>query len=147
MNCSILIGSITLFPADGLITVEMMFYGMVPFLFDRIRNIDKALLFLTFTLCVRYIFLLLMIYVVLPGRTEINHDFLYWCLPNQLPIFGLGIFLFFYIKKDYKIEGLTLKSIIFLFSRYTYQLYYQERSDAESFFYRHRVYIILCLAE
>jgi peptidoglycan/LPS O-acetylase OafA/YrhL len=102
-----------LVPGGWSITVEMMFYCIVPSIFILVRNLNKALLFLTFTLCLRFVFLLLMKYVVLPERNELNHDFLYWCLPNQLPIFGLGIFLFFYIKNNYRFEGLTWQSIVF----------------------------------
>ena len=102
-----------LVPGGWSITVEMMFYCIVPFIFGWISNINRALLFLTLTLCFRFPFLMLMRHFVLPEMTELNHDFFYWCLPNQLPIFALGILLFFYIRNDYTLRGLSARNISF----------------------------------
>jgi peptidoglycan/LPS O-acetylase OafA/YrhL len=103
-----------LVPGGWSISTEMLFYCIVPFIFDWVSNLNRAVLFLLFTLCFRFLFLVLMYYVVLPERTDEDLHFLYYCLPNQLPVFALGFILFHYVKSGYRFAGIKLQILVFL---------------------------------
>lgn len=85
-------------PVGWSVTVEMVFYLLVPFLFLKIRNLSSAILFATFTWIGAMI-----LYMYMAPNPQIEdihlwHEFLFLWLPNQLPVFALGIVLFFIIR-------------------------------------------------
>ena len=81
------------------VAIEMMFYLLVPFLFRIVRSLESAGVFVLVTL-----FLSLMLgkigsfYIPITDR-DLWFDFLYFWLPNQLPVFGLGFVLFFLSRR------------------------------------------------
>jgi peptidoglycan/LPS O-acetylase OafA/YrhL len=84
------------------VSIEVMFYCLLPFLFYRIKNIQQACAFTLVTLCLRMLLLFILSQHVPIGDKRLWSDFLFYYLPNQLPIFGLGIILYFliYDKKN-----------------------------------------------
>jgi peptidoglycan/LPS O-acetylase OafA/YrhL len=88
-------------PGCWSIAVEMMFYCFVPFLFAKIKSINQALLFVFFALVIRDSSLLVF---KLLHLDETLGGYLHYYLPNQLPVFGLGIVLYFLIKDNGKFD-------------------------------------------
>ncbi len=78
------------------IAIETSFYLLIPFLFKYIRSLRDSVIFVVaavvFSIISRYL-----VFAIL-GNTyphDILLDWVYYWLPNQLPVFGLGIFLYF----------------------------------------------------
>jgi peptidoglycan/LPS O-acetylase OafA/YrhL len=89
-----------LVPGSWSIATEMMFYLLVPLLFRWIPDMRSAIRFLGFGIVVRVISW----YGVgmLPWIPDpmVRDIYAGWILPTQLPIFGLGILLFFILRGD-----------------------------------------------
>jgi peptidoglycan/LPS O-acetylase OafA/YrhL len=92
-------------PGGWSIGVEMTFYLMIPFLVSKINTLSKSINFTLLT-----IILSLGLYVILENNVLISsarlwNEYLFFYLPNQLPVFGCGIILYFLIiKKDYELS-------------------------------------------
>ncbi|WP_422122939.1 acyltransferase family protein [Planococcus sp. X10-3] len=90
----------SLVPGGWSISAEMIFYLLVPLLFLFIRNLRSALILFFASIL---IFLLSTFLVVelefWGGRNELVDKFLFYWFPSQLPIFSLGIVLFFILKE------------------------------------------------
>ncbi|RYG39732.1 MAG: hypothetical protein EOO01_28930 [Chitinophagaceae bacterium] len=80
-------------PGGWSIGVEMVFYCMVPFLFKKIPDFGKALMFFLITLI--FSFVIFYAYRRLVPSTPFLESFVYFWLPNQLPIFALGFVTFY----------------------------------------------------
>lgn len=81
------------------IAVEMLFYILVPLLFTIIKNINHALISLIICFLISIIAKYLMFkYGAYPHITIVGYTY-YW-LPAQLPVFALGIVLYFVIFKS-----------------------------------------------
>lgn len=87
----------SLVPGGWTIGIEMMFYCLVPFLFKRIKCLDQAFGFFIITLFIRFVFNYLILKNQLITSDYIWEAFLYFYLPNQLPVFALGILLYYII--------------------------------------------------
>lgn len=104
----------SLVPGGWTIAVEMLFYCFVPFLFKMIKNINHAFYFVLISLVVRIIFNYFLFRTPLINSEYLWQSFLFFYFPNQLPVFSLGILLYFMIFNEKRIE---LNFIIpFLFS-------------------------------
>jgi peptidoglycan/LPS O-acetylase OafA/YrhL len=71
----------------------MAFYCMVPFLFKKITTLKKAIGFFLATLV--FAFVCLYIYRKAVTSTSDLESFIYFWLPNQLPVFSLGLIIYF----------------------------------------------------
>lgn len=91
-------------PGGWSIAVEMLFYCLIPFLFVRIRNAQQAAVFFLLTLGIRAAlqFTLSRMHVIESERLWL--EFLYFYLPSQLPVFALGILLYFIVKQGYRVS-------------------------------------------
>jgi len=89
-------------PGGWSIAVETSFYLLLPFLFLKIKNASHALNFVIIAFIIRIIFLIALRHVNPVGGEGLWTGYLYFFLPNQLPIFALGILMFFIIKEEYK---------------------------------------------
>ena len=89
-------------PGGWSITVEMFFYCLIPVIIKQINNLNNAITFLV----VSYLFRFIAIYLTrrLIGNEGINGEFLFLFFPSQLPVFALGIILYFIIIKQEKIR-------------------------------------------
>jgi peptidoglycan/LPS O-acetylase OafA/YrhL len=85
-------------PGGWSVGIEMVFYLLCPFLFVLIRNINHSFLFLGATLLFSFATRYLLINHPLHPNESNWASFLYFFLPNQLPIFALGIAAYFTFK-------------------------------------------------
>lgn len=110
-------------PNGWTIGTEMLFYLIMPLIFIWVRNIRDALYFLIFTIIVSKLicysvahFLPFYISPEITASTDWT-NFMYMYLPAQIPVFAIGVLLFFIIKlltkdvelrSDFKPLGLPL---------------------------------------
>ena len=109
-------------PGGWSIGVEMLFYLLIPILFKYINSLKKAIIIFLAT----FILSILINHIYLSYTTlffhsiwfKINPYSFYFWLPNQLPVFILGIILY-YIKKNitlsFQLGQMILILSIFLF--------------------------------
>lgn len=121
-------------PGGWSIGVEMLFYLMIPLLFKYINSLQKALVLLLVTMLISIIinhyFLSYTIYYLSLIWDNIPSWSFYFWLPNQLPIFILGIILYF-IKRNiifsfHSGQILLISAIVLfiVFSFYEFRLMY-----------------------
>lgn len=103
-------------PGGWSIAVEMTFYLTVPFLFKFIDNMKKAGWALFIILVISN-----MIHWIMLGYNHENNpeylNFIFYFFPNQLPIFMIGIFLYFYQKKTIELSPPSY-NLLLIFSIY-----------------------------
>jgi peptidoglycan/LPS O-acetylase OafA/YrhL len=102
----------SLVPAGWSVAVEMMFYVFFPFIFARIKNLSSAFNFLIITLFIRLLF-----NVLLSNFNPVNSEFLwneylFFYLPNQLPVFALGILAYYMIIAKDTLSGVSMKALL-----------------------------------
>jgi peptidoglycan/LPS O-acetylase OafA/YrhL len=88
----------SLVPGGWSISAEMLFYLLVPIFFLYIKNIKGAIFLVITTLSLSFLCKHLMINLEIIGDNSLREKYLFYWFPNQLPIFALGIFLFFILK-------------------------------------------------
>ncbi len=102
-------------PGGWSIGVEMAFYCMIPFLFKKIRNLKAALYFFLLTLL--FSFACMYLYRKGISSTPELESFVYFWLPNQLPVFALGFMVYFasFRNSEDKISGPFYPLLLFSF--------------------------------
>lgn len=87
-------------PGGWSISVEMIFYCMVPFLVVKIKSLNNAISFLTVSLLLKTAFDF--IWTSFPQISDgvLWNNFLYFYIPAQLPVFALGFILFFLVIRN-----------------------------------------------
>lgn len=110
-------------PGGWSIGTEMAFYVLLPFLFKYLDNIKKAYYFFLFSILLSISFDLIANYFC--SIFNLNYQLLkqgplYFWLPNQLPVFAIGIILFHQLKNkssgNYFSLFLILSILLFLIS-------------------------------
>lgn len=81
-------------PGGWSVTVEFMFYCLLPFICRFVNNVNKGLLFVLITLLFSSV-----LNTILEGTSFDKFDFLYFYLPNQLPVFAFGILAYWIVKE------------------------------------------------
>lgn len=99
-----------LVPGGWSIAIEMSFYCLVPFLYQKLRNLNQAFGFVIITLILRFVSQFIFNRLHPIDSEIIWQEYLYYYLPNQLPIFALGFLLFFMVSE----KGSTILKPIFL---------------------------------
>lgn len=102
----------SLVPGGWSIAVEMSFYAILPFLFSKIKNLNQA-----FNFFIISTFLKLFLHLLLGKYPLISDDilwkeYLFLYFPSQLPIFCLGILLYFIIIETESIKNISGESIL-----------------------------------
>ncbi len=102
-------------PGGWSVGIEMMFYVILPLLFFRIKTLNQAFNFLLLS----WVFSVLFHAILENGYTRgtksvLWHDYLFICLPNQLPVFALGIVLYFIIFESESKNKIAPISILLL---------------------------------
>ena len=97
------------------IAIETVFYCLVPLLYKYISNIDKALKALGLSIVFASLMSAVMVRVLNVPIDELN-PYLYFYLPSQLPVFMLGLVLFFMLSntKREDVASLQIKSGTYL---------------------------------
>ena len=101
----------TIVPGGATISVEMIFYLIVPFLFSKIKTLDSAVKFLLASIFLSFTLFILLNNFLFIGCNELKNLFMYSYFFKQLPVFSLGIIAFFIIVK----EDFILKNNTYLF--------------------------------
>ncbi|MGY3211163.1 acyltransferase family protein [Mucilaginibacter sp. HD30] len=89
----------SIFPGQWSVAIETVFYLFMPFLFNKIRHLEHAFIFVVFTICLRFALHITLQRHPLISDTRLWNDYLFLYLPSQLPCFSLGILLYFVIYK------------------------------------------------
>ncbi|WP_276349128.1 acyltransferase [Daejeonella sp. JGW-45] len=115
-------GAINYIPPGGWsVGVEMAFYCTVPFLFQKVDSLKRAirlfaLLFLA-TMVIKFALRFLMIYFLDMNYLSMEGWTLYFWFPNQIVIFSFGIILYFLVPKfTLKKQWLGGIYLLFLFA-------------------------------
>jgi peptidoglycan/LPS O-acetylase OafA/YrhL len=102
-------------PGGWSIGVEMLFYVLLPFLFFRIKNLDQAIKFFIGSMIFKAILeYLIRTVIIAPDKAQMDL-FLTFYLPNQLPIFSLGIIFYFIAEKgEFKLSFIKQSTLLSL---------------------------------
>lgn len=87
-----------IFHGSWSIAIEMIFYLLVPLLFILIKDVNRSIIVFSISVILAKV-LGIMISVSLGNQLEEIGPYLYFYLPAQLPVFSLGIVLFFLTEK------------------------------------------------
>lgn len=101
----------SLVPGGWSITVEMFFYAMFPLLFYKIKNANHALIFLNISLVFKLFSQEVLNHIITLRSTYLWREFLFYYFPSQLPVFAMGICMYFLIEKKININELSKKAI------------------------------------
>lgn len=98
----------SLVPGGWSITVEMFFYVLAPWLFTRLKSLDHAARFVLLAILLNSAIHFILARHPLVHDAALWDDFLFFYFPSQLPIFGLGILLYFVLRQPEPLSALTL---------------------------------------
>jgi peptidoglycan/LPS O-acetylase OafA/YrhL len=108
-------------PGGWSVAVEMIFYLFVPLLFKVITTLNRAVMFFVAVFVSSNLLNSYLTQHVLISSKSVWSDYLFFYLPNQLPVFFIGFILFFLIiKHEYKISQLNMLVIIFFLFYFFY---------------------------
>lgn len=89
-----------LLPGSWSIATEMAFYLLVPLLVHYIRDLNGALRFVLGALVLRVVLVLALRAFPLIPDAQLWESYLFFFLPAQLPVFGLGVVLYFLVSQE-----------------------------------------------
>lgn len=95
-------------PGGWSIGVEMTFYLFVPFLVLKLTSLKKALVFTIASLLISIILNNYLSNNVLISSERLWKEYLFFYFPNQLPVFGVGIILYYLIIKRETLSKIVL---------------------------------------
>ncbi|MDR0873861.1 MAG: acyltransferase [Prevotellaceae bacterium] len=102
----------SLVPGGWSVGVEMMFYAILPFLFSKIKNINQAFNFFTITILTMTVLKNILNNFDPTNSNHLWGEYLYFYLPSQLPLFALGIILYFIIIERISLTEISGKSLL-----------------------------------
>ncbi len=105
----------SLVPGGWSIAVEMMFYALTPLLFTFITTINRAFALFLISLFLKAGLHLLLVKYQLISSEFLWSQYLYFYFPAQMPVFALGILLYFIVNESEEKNQLSGK-LLLLFS-------------------------------
>lgn len=102
----------SLVPGGWSIGVEMTFYVVLPFLFLKIKNINQAFRFFILSIFFKLFLQFVLIQFPLIGFDRLWKEYLFLYFPSQLPVFSLGIILYFLISENESVRNISGRSIL-----------------------------------
>ncbi len=102
----------SLVPGGWSITVEMMFYAILPFLFSKIKNLNQAFSFFLISLLIDFVLQIILLRYPLIGFERLWREYLFFYFPNQLPVFALGIMFYFIVAEKESLTTLSGKQLL-----------------------------------
>ena len=113
-------------PGGWSVGIEFLFYIILPFLSLKVKTSNQALCFYIIALTLKGISNLTLKNMLI-GYPNTNIDyFIQFSLPNQLPIFGLGILLYFIVKDDnWSLKQFNNKAILLLLILIGFTVFYK----------------------
>lgn len=97
----------SLVPGGWSITVEMTFYCLAPWLFTKIRSADHALRFVLGTALLAQLSSAVLLRFPLIADATVWQDFIFLNFFSQLPVFGVGILLYYLLQAESPIRLTT----------------------------------------
>lgn len=111
----------SLVPGGWSISIEMMFYLFIPFFILKITSLNKAFWWLGASILFNLVLEKLLWYSAVP-HNETGAGFLYFFLPNQLPVFICGIASYYMVmKRDFTVSK---TAVAFLLSALVLVIFY-----------------------
>lgn len=104
----------SLVPGGWSIAIEMIFYALLPILFLRIKNINQAFNFFILSLVIKLVVTYFFIKYPLIGNEQFWNGYLFFYFPRQLPIFSLGILLYFVVIVKQELSKISANSVLAL---------------------------------
>jgi peptidoglycan/LPS O-acetylase OafA/YrhL len=105
-------------PGGWSVAIEMIFYFLIPFFFSRIRSLYASIFWFVGTILLSIIVNAIAGYMIKNYTSlDFEHEkiwYLYFWLPNQLPVFMLGIVLFHLLKRGYAVSQMLGYTIVAL---------------------------------
>jgi peptidoglycan/LPS O-acetylase OafA/YrhL len=99
----------SLVPGGWSIGVEMLFYVALPFLFSRIKNINQAFIFFIGSLVLNAFLYKVFFRFPLINDGSLWNEYLFFYFPSQLPVFLLGIMLYFVVIEKESVRNISGK--------------------------------------
>jgi len=113
-------------PGGWSVGIEFLFYIILPFLSLKIKTSSQALNFYIIALTLKGISNLTLKNMLIGHTSNSIDNFIQFSLPNQLPIFGLGILLYFTVKNDnWSLKQFNNKSILLLLILIGFSAFYK----------------------
>lgn len=104
----------SLVPGGWSIGVEMIFYVILPFLFSKIKNLNQAFNFFIISILLKFLLHLFFSKFQIISDDRLWGEYLFLYFPSQLPVFCLGILLYFIIIEDQSLRNISGKSFLVL---------------------------------
>ena len=126
-------------PLGWSIAIEMTFYPLIPYLYQKVRNIGAAVFFVVASLVLQSILVLIYKPILLKIATGYTVEaYFYLWFFAQLPIFGLGI-LVYLVLRDQPMQNKNLGAALILTFLFMYMAFLQTSSHVNAipdhFFY------------
>ena len=103
-------------PGGWSIAVEMMFYVIFPLLFKKVNTLNQAFAFFNISLIIRFVFQLVLTSSTDKFNHGLWHEYLFLYFPGQLPLFAIGILLYFKLFKESGADELPKGKNLLLFA-------------------------------
>lgn len=121
-------------PGGWSVAIEMIFYLLIPFFFARIKSLQTAVFYFMITVALSFVFNYAGAYLM-TNYTHLDYAYhktwyFYFWLPNQLPVFMLGVVLFHVLKHKIQISRavaamMVLAACVAVISMFYLIRYYQ----------------------
>lgn len=101
-------------PGGWSIAVEMTFYAFLPLIFQKIKTIEHAFKFLLFSLVCKIVLEIVLFRNQLIIDDDLWKNYLFLYFPSQLPVFAMGIVMYFLIIENASLNQISGQSIFLL---------------------------------